>query len=145
MLRAPLALSLQPIASITVFAAIWKSPSVRFIAVTILSFASSFIFTSCLSSAPFLNSSPVEISMTIVFSLYSMPSSLTSLINLPAYSGPVSSSLKVCRPKPLCIHWFNMPPSSQSLSSISILSILFFLAEAAAARPAGPPPTITIS
>ncbi len=133
MLRAPLALSLQPIASITVFAAIWKSPSVRFIAVTILSFD------------PFSDSSPVEISMTIVFSLYSMPSSLTSLINLPAYSGPVSSSLKVCRPKPLCIHWFNMPPSSQSLSSISILSILFFLAEAAAARPAGPPPTITIS
>ena len=133
MFRAPLALSLQPIASITVFAAIWKSPSVRFIAVTILSFD------------PFSDSSPVEISMTIVFSLYSMPSSLTSLINLPAYSGPVSSSLKVCRPKPLCIHWFNMPPSSQSLSSISILSIPFFLAEAAAARPAGPPPTITIS
>ena len=133
MFRAPLALSLQPIASITVFAAIWKSPSVRFIAVTILSFD------------PFSDSSPVEISMTIVFSLYSMPSSLTSLINLPAYSGPVSSSLKVCRPKPLCIHWFNMPPSSPSLSSISILSILFFLAEAAAARPAGPPPTITIS
>ena len=105
MFRAPLALSLQPIASITVFAAIWKSPSVRFIAVTILSFD------------PFSDSSPVEISMTIVFSLYSMPSSLTSLINLPAYSGPVSSSLKVCRPKPLCIHWFNMPPSSQSLSS----------------------------
>ena len=133
MFRAPLALSLQPIASITVFAAIWKSPSVRFIAVTILSFD------------PFSDSSPVEISMTIVFSLYSMPSSLTSLINLPAYSGPVSSSLKVCSPKPLCIHWFKIPPSSQSLSSISILSILFFLAEAAAARPAGPPPTITIS
>ena len=54
MFRAPLGLSLHPIARITAPALIWNIPSVRFIAVTTLS---------------------VEISMTIVSSLYSMPRS----------------------------------------------------------------------
>ena len=38
---------------------------------------------------------------TMVRSLYSMPRSTTWSMKRSAYSGPVSSSLKVCRPKPL--------------------------------------------
>ena len=108
----------------TAFAWISNRPSSRFIAVTTFSWL---------------------ISMTIVFNLYSMPRSFTCEINLPAYSGPVSSSLNVCSPNPLWIHWFKIPPNSLSLSKINMSSIPLFFAETAAASPAGPPPMITIS
>ena len=98
-------------------------PSVRFIAVTIRS---------------------LLIERTMVFRRYSMPRSFTSVIKRPAYSGPVSSSLKVWRPKPLWMHWLRMPPSSWSRSRIRMLSSPAFFAAAAAASPAGPPPMMTI-
>ena len=87
------------------------------------------------------------ISITIVSSKYGIFASFTISMNLHAYSGPVNSSLKTCSPKPLCMHWFKIPPSSISRSRIKMLSegIPCSCADIAAARPAGPPPIIAIS
>ena len=124
MFKAPLDRSRQPIARMTAFAWTSNMPSSRFMAVTFLS---------------------AEMSMTIVFNLYSIPRSKTISIKREAYSGPVNSSLNVWRPNPLWIHWFKIPPSSLSRSMINMLSIPWSFALAAAASPAGPPPTITKS
>ncbi len=62
-----------------------------------------------------------------------------------AYSGPVNSSLKVCSPKPLWMHWFRMPPNSLSRSKSKCPARRFCVAATAAARPAGPPPMMTKS
>ena len=83
MLRAPLGRSRQPMARMMESAWISNMPSVRFMAVITLS---------------------GEIFMTMVFSRYSMPISSTREMKRAAYSGPVSSSLKVWRPKPLWMH-----------------------------------------
>ena len=82
-LMPPLGRSLHPHATITALALYFKSPSDSLTAVTTLS--------------------PLTAS-TVVSSLYSISRLVTSSIYLCAYSGPVSSSLNVCSPKPLCIH-----------------------------------------
>ena len=74
-------------------------------------------------------------STTVVDSQWGICSCSAFSINRAAYSGPVSSSLKVCRPKPLWMHWLRMPPSSGSRSKMSTSDPPFSLAEMAAARP----------
>ena len=86
-----------------------------------------------------------ETSRTIVSSMTSMPAESTRSSKRAAYSGPVSSSLNVMRPKPLWMHWLRMPPSLVSRSMTSTERKPSPRAETAAARPAGPPPTMTTS
>ena len=86
-----------------------------------------------------------EMSSTMVFSWMGMFMSFTRRMKRQAYSGPVSSSLKVCRPKPLWMHWFRMPPGTLSRSRISMSSAPASRAPMAAASPAGPAPTMTTS
>ena len=76
----------------------------------------------------------------------SIPVSLSFVMKRPAYSGPVSSSPKKCRPKPLWIHCWRIPPSSLSRSMMTTLfSGAAAYASSAAARPAGPPPITAMS
>ena len=70
------------------------------------------------------------------------PSSVAS--SREAYSGPVSSSPKRCKPKPLWMHCFKMPPWWLSRSTSTTLAP-FRAAEAAAAMPAAPPPITATS
>ena len=74
MLRAPLGLSLQPMARITAFGLIWNIPFSSFISVSVLSLLKS---------------------ITIVSKSTSISRSATMSSYLPAYSGPVSSSLNL--------------------------------------------------
>jgi len=124
MFSAPRVLSRHPIARMTAFAFILSNPSSELTAEIILS---------------------CEISNTIVFSFTSIPSSSTCRMNLSAYSGPVSSSLNNCSPKPLWTHCCNMPPSARSRSSMTIFLIPLRNASIAAAIPAGPPPITAMS
>ena len=85
------------------------------------------------------------IASTMVSRRQGMARSRTFWIYRWAYSGPVSSSWKVWRPKPLWIHWLRMPPSSVSRSRSRMSSTPLSRAATAAASPAGPPPMITRS
>ena len=74
-----------------------------------------------------------------------MRRSLAWAMKRAAYSGPVSSSLNVWRPKPLWMHWLRMPPRRSSRSTMTTESLPASRAAMAAARPADPPPTMTTS
>src|SRR5699024_9032570 len=124
MFKAPRGRSRQPMASTTAVGCSWNRPSVRFMAVTVLSAARS---------------------STMVWGLQGMRRWLACWMKRKAYSGPVSSSLKVCSPKPLWMHWLRMPPSSLSRARMRRFSAPRRRASMAAARPAGPPPMMTRS
>ena len=119
MFSAPRGRSRQPMARITASALICMSPVSRPVTVSTRS---------------------RDRSSTMVFSRYGISSSRTWSANRRAYSGPVSSWEKVCRPKPAWMHWFRIPPSSRSRSRISRSCTPALRAAMAAARPAGPPP-----
>ena len=80
--KAPLGLSLHPIASTMAFVSIVFTPSSSFMYVTEWG----------------------ETDNTVVFNRNGIFSFSTISIYLNAYSGPVSSSLNVWSPNPLCIH-----------------------------------------
>lgn len=148
--RAPLVRSRQPVAKITAFALISIRPSVVFMAFMVFDWSPGADVSSPVGVLlPGVDiSSPgagLVISSTIVSVLYSIPKSSTSFTNRAAYSGPVNSSPKWCRPKPLWIHCKRIPPRRVSLSNMRMLSVPFRFASVAAASPAGPPPTITMS
>ena len=124
MFRAPLGRSLQPMARMMAPASMVKMPSSSLVAVISLS---------------------GETDSTMVFSFTGMPSSRTCFSYLQAYSGPVSSSPKRCRPKPLWMHCCRMPPSCPSRSRINMSLMPLSYAATAALIPAGPPPMITKS
>ena len=123
MFSAPLGLSLQPMARTMDLVSITLTPSSWLIYVTECG----------------------ETERTVVLRRKGIFSFCTISMYLKAYSGPVSSSLKVWRPKPLCMHWFRMPPSFSDLSIIRMFLLPFFFAPRAAESPAGPPPMITVS
>ena len=121
---APRERSRQPMAKMTAPASTVNRPSSRLTAVTTFS---------------------GEMLSTIAPSLYGICKAFARSSKRAAYSGPVSSSLNVCRPKPLWMHWFKMPPRRPSLSKIKMSSAgsPFSAAATAAASPAGPPPMMT--
>ena len=122
-LRAPLGLSLHPIASTTASAFILKHP-VSFIHVTILS---------------------LDKSVTVVSVSSCTPSSKVICSYLSPYSGPVSSSLNLCSPNPLWMHCCKIPPALSSLSMRTTFWAPAFFADMAALIPAGPPPITATS
>ena len=122
--RAPLGRSRQPMARTMAFASMVKMPSSSLVAVMVLSGVTD---------------------STMVFNFTGIPRSRTCFSYFQAYSGPVSSSPKRCRPKPLWMHCCRMPPSRLSLSRIKISLMPLSYAATAALIPAGPPPMITKS
>ncbi len=89
MFSAPLGRSLQPMASTTARASMANSPSCRLRAVT------------ATLASPGPAQGIADSSATMVSRLQGIPRAFAFSTYLAAYSGPVSSSPKVCSPKPL--------------------------------------------
>ena len=124
MSSAPRGRSLHPIASTMDFALKMRMPCTGEIVVTAWS---------------------AETSSTIVRHSIGIFSSFTLSMKRCAYSGPVSSSLKRCSPKPLWMHCCRMPPGASSRSRISTFAQPASRAATAAASPAGPAPITSTS